>query len=319
MRRLQPRTALMAAACALAGAAAPALASSPAAPWQLPVAMHEGYPMLDVQLAGAKQPLRMVLDTAASHSVLDLALAQSLALVDDTAATAPVEGAAGRAAAMRQGRRTAMQLGAMRLETAPVLLDLAPLQTATRRIDGILGQDLLLRHDLRLDLPAGRLELAPPGSQPHWFAGRTCRDNPERAERAPGTGGFFFVDLVLRGPQDGTAAATVRAVLDTGAAQTLINHGARRALGVADGDARLRERSGGTQGISAAAAATQLLSVGGLALGAWQVPPFELRVSDLPVFEVLGLAGRPAMILGIDVLQRVPLALAAGAKRMCLG
>lgn len=315
----QPRRLLMAAACALAGSAGSPDALAAPGHWPLPIAMHEGYPRLEVQLPGRAEPLAMVLDTAASHTVLDLALAQRLALVDEGAAQARVEGAAGRAAQMRQGRRITLRIGGLAHETAPVLLDLSPVQTATRPVDGILGQDLLLRHDMRLDLAAGRLELATPGSRPQWFAGASCLDNTPRAERPPQAGGFFFADLELRGLDAASPAARVRAVIDTGASQTLINHAARRALGVADDDARLRQRPGGTQGVSAKSAATQLLPIGGLLLAGWQAPPLEVRVSDLPVFDVLGLAGRPAMILGIDVLQQVPLALAAGATRMCLG
>jgi hypothetical protein len=315
MRSIPSRTAAMTVACVLAASAAWAAPVH----WQLPIAMHEGYPMLDVRLPGRTEPLRMVLDTAASHSVIDLALAQSLALVDESASEARVEGAGGRAATMRPGRRTAMQIGPMPFETAPVLLDLKALQTPTRRIDGIVGQDLINRHDMRLDLGAGRLELVAPGSQPHWFARRQCQDNGPRSERPAPAAGFFVVDVQVQGPEPGTAPASVRAVLDTGAASSLINSAARRALAVADGDPRLRDRAQGTQGVSAQAVATQLLPIGGLALAGWQMPAFEVRVSDLPVFSVLGLGGQPAMILGIDVLQRVPWALAAGASRMCLG
>jgi len=109
-------------------------------------------------------------------------------------------------------------------------------------------------------------------------------------------------------------------VVDTGAAQTILNNAAASALGLhTDGrDARVRARSKGSEGLGGKPTPTWLYTLPALASAGWQHPAVEVRISELPVFRAIGLDQRPAVILGADVMQGGQVDISAGAERICL-
>ncbi|TGQ96135.1 hypothetical protein EN846_34370, partial [Mesorhizobium sp. M4B.F.Ca.ET.203.01.1.1] len=94
--------------------------------------------------------------------------------------------------------------------------------------------------------------------------------------RSAGLHQFGFIMLTL-----GTPGVEAVAVVDTGAAQTVLNAEAARALGLrTDGsDARVRLRAKGTEGLGGGAQATWLYTLPGMNGGGWQHPSMEVRIS----------------------------------------
>ena len=269
------------------------------------------HPRVEVQIEGATRPLSFVVDTAAGASVVDLALAERFGLLEASARDMTIQGAGGSAAATRVTALQALSAGDFAWKAQLLAMDLSQIAEGDAPpIDGILGNDLMARFDLRFDLPAGELLLAPPGS----LARADCLDNA-LPQRAAGLQRFAFVPTQLR---DSAQAVAAIAVVDTGAAPTVRNLPAARALGVTEDDARLRRRDAGTRGIADQVVETWLYTLPQLSIDDWSLPSTEVRISALPVFSVLGLAERPAVILGIDALRHGRVDVLANAAGVCL-
>ncbi|MEN5117574.1 retroviral-like aspartic protease family protein [Luteimonas sp. TWI662] len=270
------------------------------------------HPRVQVQIEGVARPLSFVIDTAAGASVVDAALAERFGLLAPASREMTIQGAGGSAVATRVTALQALSAGDFAWKAQLLAMDLSQLAEGDAPpIEGILGNDLMARFDLRFDLPAGELLLAPPGS----LARAECLDNA-LPQRAAGLQRFAFVPAQLR---DGPHEVQVTAVVDTGAAQTVLNLPAARALGVTEDDTRLRRRDAGTRGIAEQVVETWLYTLPALAIGDWQLAATEVRISALPVFSVLGLAERPAVILGIDALRHGHVDVLANAAGVCLG
>ncbi|MDC7808352.1 aspartyl protease family protein [Luteimonas sp BLCC-B24] len=294
--------------------AAPCFAAPAAAPETHHIAMHlvGKHPRIEVRIDGIDRPLSVVVDTAAGGSVIDAALAGRLGLLDGGRAPMQVQGAGGSTSAPGATRLLDLAAGGFRWKAQLLAIDLSAIAEADApAIDGILGNDLLSRFDVRFDLPAGRLSLTPAGSLPR----SACLDNAFPG-RQPGLQRFTFAEAGL---EDGAQRTQAIAVLDTGAAQTVLNRPAARALGIADDDARLRRRETGTRGLSDHTVDTWLYTLPGLRLGDQTLAAGEVRISALPVFATLGLTETPALILGVDALRDRRVDVLANAEGTCLG
>lgn len=305
------------ACCLLCACAAPQPGQQMKALQVLRLEMLGAYPVIDAKHDASSEPLRLVVDTAAGATVLDHAVAQRLGLAPQASAGTTVEGATGATQGVQLAQATTLWLGALRVPLTPLLTDMSKFSKGQTRYDGILGNDVLGRFDFRFDMPGQRLSLAGPGSMPAWFQSGACGSNAQ-APRDADLLNFMFVDAqaAAAGAQDGRIE--LRTVIDTGAAQTVINLVAARRMGLGEGDARLRERAGGTGGFGSASVTSQLTTLAGLGLGPWWAVSPEVRVSALPVFKVLGVHEQPAAILGIDLLRQVTLSVSGGAQMFCL-
>jgi hypothetical protein len=89
-------------------------------------------------------------------------------------------------------------------------------------------------------------------------------------------------------------------------------------MGLSVGDPRLTERAG-ARGINGApdGPASYSFQLEGFELAGWSVPPTQVRVNDLPIFEVLELSATPAVILGADILNQRAFAITKGAQAFC--
>ncbi|KXU98584.1 hypothetical protein AB839_02365 [Stenotrophomonas sp. DDT-1] len=290
----------------------PALASD-AAEHVLPMWMQGGHPAVAVSLDGRSEPLRFVVDSAAGATLVDARVVRRYGLQDAEAAMSQAQGASAKAARLQRMRSTAWQLGSWQLKASGMQVDLSSLAKGDDpAIDGLIGNDLTGRWDTRWDFgrnqlalwTPGGLDLEGPGCQPNALPGRD-----------DGLRQFGFITLAL-----GTPGVDAIAVVDTGAAQTVLNAEAARALGLrTDGsDARVRAREEGTEGLGGGAQATWLYTLPGMTGGNWQHPPMEVRISELPVFRAIGLEARPALILGADAMRGGQVDIGAGAARICL-
>jgi len=305
LARLRPLAVALLLAAGNAQAAVPSVRA-------VPLSMHRGHPVVDVRIGDQAAPLRFVVDTAAGATVVDSDVVRRLGLEDDAADAIAVNGATDAAAQIRATREAEWRIGDLSLRLSAMHTGLGHLAGGDGpRIDGILGNDVLRRYDMTMAIDAGRLALAPAGSLAETSA---CQANALPGRSAP-MAGFGFIELHM-----GEDRVPVVAVVDTGAAQTVLNLAAAQALGLrTDGsDPRVRVREKGTRGLGAAVADTWLTTLPSLQSGTWQHPPFEVRISALSIFKALGLDARPALILGADALLDTELTVAANATRICL-
>ena len=153
---------------------------------------------------------------------------------------------------------------------------------------GIVGLDLFGGALLDFDLPNRRAALHPTGTRLDALRDVTPID------AALTTGDLYTVPVVV----DGVPAV---AVLDTGARKTRINWQLGRMLGL---DPASLPAGDIVQGATGTPVTTSVARVRSAGLGGLTLLDLPILVSDLPVFEVFGVADRPAVILGMDWLER---------------
>ncbi|MGZ8361225.1 MAG: aspartyl protease family protein [Allosphingosinicella sp.] len=153
---------------------------------------------------------------------------------------------------------------------------------------GIVGLDLFGRSLLDFDLPHRRAALHPTGTRLEAMRDAVPIDAALTA------GDLYTIEIMV----DGVAAV---AVLDTGARKTRINWRLGRMIGL---DPATLPAGDVIQGATGTPIATSVARVRSVGLGGVTLRDAPVLVSDLPVFEVFGVADRPAVILGMDWLER---------------
>jgi hypothetical protein len=126
------------------------------------------------------------------------------------------------------------------------------------------------------------------------------------AENRPALAGAVSVELlydifILAPARIGDVSVT--AVVDTGARHSIGNAALQAALGFASNDPRLRPVPAAGR-VSDPSIETRAGAIAGVTLGDAGTSGFDLAFAALPVFNALGIADRPAMILGADVLHQ---------------
>jgi len=294
--------------------AATLAAPAPAPEHVLPMWMQAMHPSVAVRLDGQAEPLRFVVDSAAGATLVDSRIAHRYGLDNTDDATAgQIRGASASSATANRMRQADWAIGTVKLKIVGMHADLSRLSNPDKAItvDGILGNDLTRRWDTRWDFAASELQL--------WTAGQLddgphCQANALPSRRR-GLEGFGFIATQL-----GEAGIEAIAVVDTGAAQTVLNAAAARALGLrTDGsDARVTPPEKGTEGLGGQPQPSWLYTLPALRSGTWQHPAFEVRISALPVFRAIGLEDQPALILGADAMLDSQVDISAGAACICL-
>ena len=296
----------------LLATAFPTLAAAPPE-HVLPMWMQGNHPAVAVSLDDRAEPLRFVVDSAAGITLVDGRVARRYGLEDAQSATTHAQGASAQRAPLQRLRTTSWQVGGWKLRVSGMQADLSSLpKDDDPAIDGLIGNDLTGRWDTRWDFGRGELALWKPGQL--GVDGRECQANALH-DRREGLEHFGFITVKL-----GDTGVDAIAVVDTGAAQTVLNAEAARALGLRiDGsDERLRVREKGTQGLGGAPQATWLYTLPSMTSTGWQHPAMEVRISELSVFASIGLEERPALILGADAMRGSQVDISAGATRICL-
>lgn len=283
MRRVRALATLLLAAALLP----PAVAAA-----ELPLATSDqGHLLVDGELNG--RPARFVLDTAASHTVLTPGAVATHRLAPVDGAGVTVTGTGGTAQKPVYAV-DAIGAGGRRLENRRIAM--LPMASALGEdVAGVLGADWLRLAVPEFDFAGGRLTLHEPASLPalrERLAGEGFVATPFRINRA----GLILVRLdVGRGLAFG--------VLDTGARASVFNWKAAALAGLSPGDPRVSAGEGmtGADGRTIAAATGPVGAVGSGDVRFGELSP---TIADLAGFEVLGLAGGPAVLLGLDPLTR---------------
>ena len=155
---------------------------------------------------------------------------------------------------------------------------------------GIVGIDLFGDRVVDFNFPARRLALLPTGRKPTGLTSKPIRATPI-------IGGLLTVPVRI-----GRASAV--AVIDTGARKTRINWALGRLLGI---DRANIAKGDIIHGATNQAVETGTATVHDVWLGARRLKSAPVLIADVPVFEVFGIARRPAIILGLDWLTETRL------------
>jgi predicted aspartyl protease len=225
-------------------------------------------------------PFRLVLDTGASRSAIVPATAARLGLAVDATAPVVLKGVTGATTAPVVTAST-VEVGDLLLRAEPLLV----IADAFGGADGVLAARSLGDRRVRVEFRRDRIEIGP-----------SPRRRPTR--------GFATVpmDLLAGGVpyvQVRVGGVRAKAVIDTGAQQTTGNAALRAAIA-----ARRRSPAGTTEqveGVSGDLQAGTRLDVPPIALGGVTIRDTRVTFGDFYIFGLWGLAGEPALLIGMDV------------------
>jgi predicted aspartyl protease len=259
---------------------------------------------------GDGRSLHLLLDTGASQSVVaasSAALAAAIDLPPEVGLSAEAAGAT--IPVTRKVAFDTFRIGDRNLSGLPLtVLELAPLTARLgRTVDGILGLDVLAHDGFWLDLVDDRLSLV----------------SPERRFEMP-PGGYRYESIDFQVSEHGLMTVDVRtaadtripAIVDLGAAQTLMNRRALDAFGGNAVDGNLASRPSAAHGADATPLTVVRARIGGFRIDGLSFPSMRVHVADLPVFDVLGYRDRPVVLLGLDLFDRRIVGADFAAKRL---
>lgn len=260
----------------------------------------EGFPVAPVRVNDSG-PYLLIVDTAAGASAMFPHLLEALEIDPEGGDRVSVQGASGVRQVPLHRIGPIATAGVSSEALNAVVLDTSHLFPGGQRdCLGILGADFLLDYDVELDFAAGEMRLAGPAV-----------NAPKESLPFEHLYGRF---LVIPARVNG---AEVTAVVDTGARRTLLNWHAARAAGLEPGDERL-VRDDAVRGATTDETEAWSFRAGTLEAGGadWRKP--KLGIADLPVFAALGLADKPAMILGVNLLTDRSLRIDYDEKRLLI-
>ncbi len=283
------------------------VAPAPSPYTEVPLVEDSGRLLVPVRIAG-HDSLVFILDTAAGGSVISPGTRDRLGIDPAAGETVQVSGASGVAGFLRVPLPPVSVGGEEVAGLSAVVTEMARFRhSAGPAYAGILGNDFLRAFDVEVDVPAGRLRL--------WRHGRGAapvpRDAPAAVANLSSIPGFVMFDVAV-------GDTTARAILDSGARRSILNWRAAAGAGVSRGTPgmQVERAAGGMSGDTVESHRYRFERVG---VGGLRFPELEMRISDLPVFRSVGLAERPAMIVGVDVMRtcRVFISYSEGRVHLC--
>jgi len=226
-------------------------------------------------------PFRLVVDTGATTSAIVSSVARRLGLRSSPTARVLLQGAT--------GVDTVPYVIAEQMEVGDLLFDQAKLlivRDVFGGADGVLGvqglRDMRIHIDFRRDLT--EIEYA---RNKEWAPG-------EQMEFLATLGRLALLDLQVGGVR-------TKAVIDTGAQQTIGNDRLRKALLLRWRKTEDADIIGVTLDITRA----KSIRIPSVTFGSVQVRNVEISFGELPVFEHWRLNSEPALLLGMDVIDRL--------------
>jgi hypothetical protein len=236
-----------------------------------PLGIDGGRLLVSARLDGT--PSVLVVDTAASITALSTITAQRLG-VEATSSTHINQNIAAQIGMLRS-----LSIGVADHADVPVaIVDMPNARDSDVKFDGILGLDVLARHDLLLDLSSRTLALHPPGT----FARTPITSQMDRVDIEHGPHGLILMEVTFGD------RAPIPAILDLGAPNSVVNNAAAVMLGAKRPAFEPRD----------------------LRVGSVELDTRYILIRDLPLFERLGLNQRRAMLIGSDVFENRALAIA---------
>jgi predicted aspartyl protease len=303
-RRLQKMAVLLACIASLSVSGAVKNRSAMQLPGYKAVSVHYG-PMnkmiMSVRING--QPANLLVDTGASHVMLDKDAAEAAGVKPFQRALYQVRFAAPsqvftmgseiNGELLPVGLAQNISAGAMNFGSTQVAVRSSTYfgsGSGAGRVDGVLGLDILLRHKARINCrtklvlfkvgPAGRMNIGSVAASEQF-----TRVPIQREEN-----GALTVPCSIRGQ-------STRLLLDTGAFVTIWHEPFVKSLGLAAEPTRISAQftRGGSKRVGAA-------KINDLSIGGFKVPPGKLGVAQLPQFALQQGSSKIVGILGMDTL-----------------
>lgn len=157
--------------------------------------------------------------------------------------------------------------------------------------DGLIGLDVLSRFQLSLDLVRRAVTIRASG-QGFWVSAEPTRLTADGPARTGRFGQLILLNVLADG-------LPVEAFVDSGAQYSIGNRALLTAL-----DGSVAAGSIEVQGVTGQTLRARLGRVRDLRVGSRELGPTPLLFADLHAFQALGLADRPAVLLGADILYR---------------
>lgn len=232
--------------------------------------------LMDVRIGG-QGPWPFMIDTGASHTTLALPVAEALGFISTREQLHPVQTLTAETLEERLAI-AAMRFGPARADGINAVVA----DVAGGEIQGLIGLDALAGQRVRLDFPAAEIVFdAAPTAEAH---GRIDLEH-----------GVAMMEARVRGVRE-----PVMVLIDTGSGFTLINSALARRL-VREPVARMR--IGSITRAAPSAAVAERARLERLRVGAVCIAALEAIQADVDMFRALGWRDRPAMVLGLDLLQ----------------
>lgn len=173
-----------------------------------------------------------------------------------------------------------------------------------RRVEGILGVNVMRHFNLSFDLPNKILRLYHPPNKMDETPGI-----PFESKAQPG---FVEFEIDINGQ-------SVQAVLHSGAKSNVLNWKAANALGITRTDPGVKKRTKNSKGID---------GVGGVAtydyifdqvqLGPATLENTTFKIIDYPVFDMLGISDGPAMLMGLEIFKHCRVKINYSTKQLII-
>ena len=204
-------------ALAATAASAQASACQPALLAALPIETYRSVPVVAVAING--QPARFILDTGAQWTAITPAAAMRLGLAPDRSRKSESHGlgADGTEAWNYDASTRSVAIGAMALGAMP--LHVASILGGTGDVDGVIGADILSRHDLELDMPSRMARIYDSSGCAGDFVPWAGTHDWVEDGWAPSNQGQLNVPVTL-------GDVPIEAAIDTGSAQSMVEAGA---------------------------------------------------------------------------------------------
>ncbi|MCH8490249.1 MAG: aspartyl protease family protein [Oceanicaulis sp.] len=232
--------------------------------------------LMDVRIDG-EGPWPFMIDTGASHTTLALPVAEALGFISTRDHLHAVQTLTAETMEERLGIAD-MRFGPARASG----LNAVVADVAGGEIQGLIGLDALAGERVRLDFPAGEI----------LFDAAALAEAHGRIDPVHGVA---MMEARVRGVRE-----PVMVLIDTGSGFTLINSALARRL-VREPVTRMRIGAITRSAPSAAVEARARLDR--LRVGAVCIQALGAVWADVDMFRALGWADRPAMVLGLDLLQ----------------
>lgn len=201
------------------------------------------------------RPYMMVLDTGANITSLSTRVARDLAITST--------GSIAINNTIRVPTGTIRELAISGIAHRDLPIAIVDLPEAPQGVAGILGLDVLARHDIVVDFPERELTVYP--------AGTLVSSRGDLVPLEYGANGLILLDVSLDGRKG------IPAMLDLGAPVSVLNRPAGVLVGARGPLVHIAARTGDAR-----------------------LEPVRALVRDLGTFHRLGLARRPALVLGSD-------------------
>lgn len=257
------------------------------------------------------EAMTFILDTGASTTVISRETQRALGLRDEDGTPVKGQGANGELSDVRLFTIADASVGSRHYEDIGVaVMDLAHLQDKLDvPVAGILGRNFLQRHDLEVDFARRKLRLHGSGSVE---SGEIDVTRMSATDCGSFAGGLIRIEVSVDGGEQ------FPAVLDLGAARSVMNWHAARMLGLDAGSRTLQKSPQPLLGADNTPIETMYREFGAITVGEASIESPTLYIADLGVFRTLGVADGPAMVFGLDLLVGRSLVIDYDARRVYL-